>query len=377
MATRVAPLTAGEPVGSARPLVVSRVRQDRRMLADRWASRVVVLGGFVIIASILAILFVIVSEVYPLFQKPIIAARPSRTFTGAEPVPGEGFGVDEYREIAFAVAGDGSLRFVGLRDERPPEAVRVPGLDGARVTAVAALSRSRYLLATSDGRAIPLEMKFVVDFKDGRRTVTPDAAFGPATMLDPAGKRPVVKVVGAVPASGPITVAQFGTRDLAWQSVVEKKALIGGVRREEALASLPVDVDGDVTALTLDVRGEDLILGTSRGLLVRYDLRDRANPVKAEAVSSGGASVTALGFLIGDRTLIVGDSAGGVSTWQVLRVPGSATPRLTRIHEFPRHAARIVAIAASARDKGFAVADSSGTVRLNYGTSGHTLGEVS
>src|SRR5262249_43354285 len=114
----------------------------------------------------------------------------------------------------------------------------------------------------------------------------------------------------------------------------------------------------------------------SRGLRVRYDLRDRANPVKAEAISSGSASVTTLGFLIGDRTLVVGDSEGGVSTWQVVRASGSATPRLTRIHEFPRHAARIVAIAASARDKGFAVADGSGMVRLNYGTSGHTLGEV-
>ena len=37
----------------ARPLSVSPVRRARRALADRWASRLVVLGGLVIIASIL------------------------------------------------------------------------------------------------------------------------------------------------------------------------------------------------------------------------------------------------------------------------------------------------------------------------------------
>jgi len=55
---------------SGRPLVVSRARTARRILLDRWASRLVVLGGIVIIASILAILFVILAEVWPLFRAP-------------------------------------------------------------------------------------------------------------------------------------------------------------------------------------------------------------------------------------------------------------------------------------------------------------------
>jgi len=355
---------------------VSRVRQGRRILADRWASRLVVLGGLIIIASILAILFVIVGEVYPLVKKPTAEPRPGVNFAGVQVIPGASFGVEEYREIAFLASGDGTVRLVALRDERPLPSVRVPGLENARVTAVASLGRSRYLLGTSDGRAIPLEMKFGTAFTGGRRTVTPEAAFGSPTVLDPVGKRPVVRVAGAEPNGGPITVAQFGPRDLALQSIVEKKALIGSVRREEALSALVVDVDGDVTALAMDGRGEDLVVGTSRGLLVRYDLRDRANPVRTETVPVAGAAITTLDFLIGDRTLVAGDGAGGVTTWQVLRSEGTSTPRLTRIHEFRRHTAPIVAVAASARDKGFAVADSAGTVRLNYGTSGKTLLEV-
>jgi ABC-type uncharacterized transport system permease subunit len=60
-------LRAGGPAASARPLDVSPARTARRIVADRWASRLVVVGGIIIIASILAILFVIAAEVYPLF----------------------------------------------------------------------------------------------------------------------------------------------------------------------------------------------------------------------------------------------------------------------------------------------------------------------
>ena len=83
-------LGAGEPVSAARPLVVSRARTARRIVLDRWASRLVVSGGIVIIASILAILLVIVAEVYPLFKAPtaqFLGMRAPATAAGV-PAPG-------------------------------------------------------------------------------------------------------------------------------------------------------------------------------------------------------------------------------------------------------------------------------------------------
>ena len=69
-----------------------------------------------------------------------------------------------------------------------------------------------------------------------------------------------------------------------------------------------------MTALALDGRAEDLFVGTSTGQVLHYDMRDRQNPKLAEGTTVStrpGAGVTTLGFLIGDRTLVVGDSAGG------------------------------------------------------------------
>jgi phosphate transport system permease protein len=91
------------------------------------------------------------------------------------------------------------------------------------------------------------------------------------------------------------------------------------------------------------------------------------------ATATRGVRVSALGFLIGDRTLVVGDQSGGVSTWQVIPPPGGGERRLTRIYQFERHDGAVLDISASGREKGFATADATGRVHLNYGTSGQTL----
>jgi phosphate transport system permease protein len=371
-------LGAGEPVRPARPLVVSRTRTARRIVIDRWASRLVVSGGIIIIASILAILFVIAAEVYPLFKQPTTEFLGTRSpvTSGGAPAPGAAAGMDEYLEVGYTVGTGGVLELVGLKDDRRLAGVAIPGLDGARVSAVAGLGKGRHLIGTTDGRVIPLDMRFEVSFKGGKREVTPAPAFTAASALDPEKKRPLLRLVGAEPSGGPLTIAQLGPKTLAIQAVVEKKALVGGGRREESLTTADVQTTGEVTALALDGRAEDLFVGTSTGEVIHYDMRDRQAPRPLDQVavtSKPGLAVTALGFLIGDRTLVVGDQDGGVSTWQVVPPPGGGERRLTHIYQFAGHAGPVVSIDASKRDKGFATADASGSALVHYGTSGHTL----
>jgi phosphate transport system permease protein len=371
-------LGAGEPVRPARPLVVSRTRTARRIIADRWASRLVVSGGIIIIASILAILFVIAAEVYPLFKTPTASLLGTRAgAVGASvPAPGVAAGVDEYREIAYVIGAGGTLEFLPLRRDVRLSSVPVPTLDGSRITAVAALGKGRHLLGTSDGRVVPLDMRFDVAFKEGKREVTPAPGFAAPTILDPERKRPLLRLSGAEPPGGPLTVAQVGPRALIIQTVVEKKALVGGTRREESLATLEVPTSGEVTALALDGRGEDMFVASSTCEVIHYDMRDRQSPRPLDHVvvtSKPGIAVTALGFLIGDRTLVVGDQSGGVSTWQVVPPPSGGERRLTRIYQFEGHAGPVESLDASKRDKGFATADAAGNVLIHYGTSGQTL----
>lgn len=377
MAIDIGALEAGGPAPPARPLAVNRARTSRRILADRWASRLVVAGGIIVIACILAILFVIAAEVYPLFKPPTAAFGGRYGTAGAahRPAPGDAIGVDEYREIAYVLTSSGRLDFLALKGGPAAPAVAIPGLDGATVTSVASLGKSRLVLGTSDGRSIPLDMRFDVTFTQGRRTVAAAPAFAEATALDPERRR-AVRRLAAGGADAGVTVAQVGLVDLVIHSVIERKALTGGTRREESLQAFVPELSGEITALGLDSRAEDLFVGTSRGQVLRYDMKDPAAPRMVEAVAAAsrpGTAVTALGFLLGDRTLLVGDEAGGVGSWQVVPPPNGGEKRLTRIYQFAAHPAPVIAVSASKRDKGFATADASGTVHVSYGTSGQTL----
>ncbi len=373
MAIGTEALRAGGPARPARPLGVSRRRTARRILVDRWASRLVVLGGVIIIASILAILLVIAVEVYPLVKPPAAEPLAVTASASAAPAPGSSAGVDEYREIAYVVTDRGLLELVPLVAEQPLAPLAIPGLAGARVTTVAQHGRGRHAVGASDGRVIPFEAKFDVVFEDGVRTVTPAIEFGDAATLDPQ-RRPIRRLAVAAPDAGPLTVAQVGPTELIVHTGTERKALIGGGRREESLQPLTVIGEGEVSALALDGRGEDLFLGTSRGQVLRYDLRDPTAPTRVDVVTPGaGAPVTALEFLLGDRTLVVGDGSGRVSTWQVVPPPEGGAPRLTRIQDFPPHDGPVTAVAASRRDKGFITTDARGRLHVSYGTTGQTL----
>jgi phosphate transport system permease protein len=347
-------------------------RQVHRRRLDRIAARVVVAGGLLVIGSILAILVVIGAEVVPLFREPRARTVHTAADFSAGPAAGAAFGVDEYREVAFVLGADGRLHLADLAGRRPWPAVAIPGLGEARLTATARLGPSRYLLGTSDGRTIPLGINFELDFSSGR-SVTPSPIFGPPTPVDPEGRRPILRLAAAAPAGGAVTVAQVGPRELSVRVTSERRPLVGAPRREEAFRPLQVEADGEVTALAIDGRGHDLFVGTSRGQVVRYDLRGSAEPVRVETVGIGRAAVTVLGFLIGDRTLIVADAGGEVSSWQVVSSDDGLPPRLTRIHRFASHPAGVAAFAASARDKGFVTTDAAGGVYLHHGTTGRTL----
>jgi phosphate transport system permease protein len=369
MANHVETLRAGGPAAPARPLLSVAERLGRRVLVDRAARRLVTLGGVAIIASILAILVVILVEVYPLF-KPSTATLVGTVSPSTSLAP-LGLGVDEYREIAYLVTPAG-IRFVALKDGATIPAPAVLGVGDAQIVSTSSLARSPLALGLSDGRAIPVEVKFNASFPEGKRKIEPEIIPGDPVKVDAEG-RPLRHVAYTAAKAGPITAAVVGPKDLVLVTVKETKALIGPSTKEASSRAVPLPVDGEITALALDGRGEDLFVGTSSGQVITVDLREPSEPKVAGTVQTGnGKAVTALEFLIGDRTLIVGDAGGGLTSWQLLRGDGGDR-RLTKIYTFPSHPGPVAAITPSRRDKGFASADASGNIRVNYGTTGESL----
>ncbi len=125
-----------------------------------------------------------------------------------------------------------------------------------------------------------------------------------------------------------------------------------------------------VTALAIDARQRNLYAGTADGRLLRFDLRGGEAP--PEIFSAGSAGVSALGLLIGGRTLVVGQQDGNLSAWFAVPQPDGPA-RFTRVREFPRYPGAIAQLAPSQRDRSFFAASSDGTLGLQHSTSGRTL----
>src|SRR5439155_13596949 len=107
----------------------------------------------------------------------------------------------------------------------------------------------------------------------------------------------------------------------------------------------------DVTALALDRFQSNLLAGTSSGDVYHWQVNEPESPTLADTFRPGqttGVGISALAWLLGDRSIVVGDTAGGLSVW--CQVQDSQNPQLApyrRIHVFRSHPAPVTAIAPS------------------------------
>ncbi|MBM3264424.1 MAG: ABC transporter permease subunit [candidate division Zixibacteria bacterium] len=346
------------------------VHVRRRLFRDRLAMHCVTLGGMAIILAILAILFVITAEIYPLFRAPSLTTQTPVDLD--LPTPPLFLHVDEYREIALIVTEKGP-RFVSATG-RLLNTPHIPALDSVSVSTVSNLSDDRILLGLSDGRIVPMDISFPAVFDEtGKRSVVAQAAIGEAMTV--VSGRPVSLLAFTRHDEGLVTVLTTGLRQLTLVTIEETTSPLGERTRSLSIDSLSLSLEGEITSLAVDQRGAFVYAGGSTGqvaLVERSSSGVRLAGILPDVGGNQRAAVTALGFLIDDRTLITGDRSGGVYSWQVLEEPGGER-KLRRIYAFDRHDRPVTAIASSRRDKGFVTLDEDGTLYLAYGTSGKTL----
>jgi len=117
------------------------------------------------------------------------------------------------------------------------------------------------------------------------------------------------------------------------------------------------------------------MVGTDRGELFRWDFEDaRSRPKLVQRISAGAQPITALDYLLGDLSLVVGDADGQVSVWSPVRENETSVFFLyEKAFVFRPHTAPVTAIAASQRSKQFVTGDAKGHVALHHRTTAQTF----
>ena len=362
---------AMEPGPAAPSLQVFSTRFARRRFLDVSARHLVTAGGVIIIGAILAILFVIVGEAYPLLRSAKL--KPLTPVPAVFGGPVLAIDTDEHRALAVVVAESG-VHVVPLVGDSPVRKLDLPALGQAKVTAVSASGYRPLALGLSDGRVVPIDVSYRVALEASGRRVEADVRALDPLVIDPAGQ-PIRQLAYVAHDGGSVAAATVSAKQVVVARVIEQTSLLGATTREESRSVLDVPNDGEASALAIDSRGDYLFIATTVGQVARASLRPKEIRL-APAKGVAKAKITVLGFLIGDRTLVVGDQSGGVATWQLLR-GAEGEPELAPVHSFPAHHAPVVAFSASRRHKGFWTGDSAGDLRLDYATTGETLLRVS
>ncbi len=352
----------------------------RRKLYDRLARRVVFVGGAGIIFCIIAILFFIGIETVPLWKSPgkkLESVSEMKDRLGSAAVADRvrifDVGVDEYREQFFTVDSLGSVRFFTLEEE--PKLIKAHTVSH-ETTGYTSFYNSRsntsYAIADREGYVVPFEVSFRVEFREGtERTVVSRVTEGEALRIT---EEPIeIFAYQSSPETGaPVVVAYTASGRLLAYAEVEEEGFLGESQTEVFTTDLAGELGGAVvTGVQVDSEAENLYVSTANGKLYHWSLSDPSSPeLKSTlaATADPGVAVTEIGFLLGHRSLIVGDAAGNVSVW-FETTGGGGESKLAKIHVLPPLPAAVDRFSASQRGRGFLASDTSGNIALYQATS--------
>jgi phosphate transport system permease protein len=279
-------------------------------------------------------------------------------------------GTDEYLETPMVLDEGGTFVFFDPRSQTILGRLSAEPPDGGdRLVAVESQGEQVYGLMWNDGSLTVEELQFRPVFDaEGRRTISRHlerlAAFPP-----PDGGRPVRSLARV----GEEIRLRIDLRENGQLQVVQEAVTVdflGNEEREEHAFALEDAQPERVTALTVDGNGSTLYAGTDQGTLLRWDLAEPGSPELLErtAAFADRRAITALGLVLGDISLAVGDSNGGLSTW--FPVAGeSGGRRLRKIHTLAGHQASVEIIQPSERDKSILSLDRNGIMHLDHMTS--------
>ena len=199
------------------------------------------------------------------------------------------------------------------------------GLKASLSGNLTAVARSKgfsheFALGYEDGQVIPLEIALEPTFEKGIRTINPSFRIGDALDADPTHSG-VRHLAFQVMESGIVAALVNQAGELWLTKVEEAEGLMMEDDPVTTQTKLLPKITDPVAALLLDNRGETLLLATDDGQLFHWNIQEIDQPklIHNHQITESGDGITALAYLIGDRTLIIGTKMGRVSAWMPMR----------------------------------------------------------
>jgi phosphate transport system permease protein len=379
-------------------------------VGERVARVVITVGGIGTIVSVGLIMVFLASVVLPLFKGARVGPEDPVAALVEDGAPIAQLAVDEYANLVAVVRADGGL---AVRRMDTGDVLERRALFEEAPTAQAwSEDGTRAAFGFADGTVRLASLAFQPSFLGAEEEgafagLRPGelATDGTGIVERTAGgelrrQAHAVALQDPLPIAGePIALLDFSTSGrrtvictltagakLRLYEVSEKKNMLtGAVTYRTESAELPFapppDLGGPL-ALVLSGSGDQVLVVWPAGEAVRIDARDREAPAVAEHVDlvpAEGERVTALAFMPGKNTLVVGDSAGGLTGWFTVKPEGADTvdgALLLGVHVLAERGAPVTALAPSTRSRLLLAGRADGAIELYQMTTEVMLAAV-
>lgn len=349
-----------------------RIARARRL--DRGAAWAITLGGGFVVAAIIGIFVEMFVVAWPLFR-PVDAGPAQRIATGKSAGEWLAVAVDDYGTAAALLGRDGSVHVVPF-DGGNAVAHPVAAPSGAPLDLIAAdTSGSAFHAWTGNGAFVRIPLRFTAGWSEAEGRKVSFTAGEPLVADGLAGRQFELRAAAVEGSAG--RVALIGSHDdgaLTVYLLQRRENLFGDVEERSSLVTTPTGPS--IRALALDGAGRHFYAARADGSLERWAVGDGDEvPRLLDAVADVGA-IAALGFVLGDVSLLVGDQDGGQSVWFPVRADGEGPRLLRRIRELPAAGAAVRQWQRSGRDRTVAALTSDGRVVFDHATSARRLLEL-
>jgi phosphate transport system permease protein len=343
-----------------------------RSRKDLLAKRVIGLGGLVVIAAVLLILFYLLYVVAPLFMPATMSQASIGSTSDWSKSSTVLLSLEEQQQVAFQIDENGQAEFFSLDGLQLIESAKLTQDDQKVVMATDDQGNSGLVaVAYEDGKVSLLQYAYSTDYSAGiaQRKIIPSLEFPYGTgqrQLMPGGG---ITGLAFSDSESELVVAAAGTDGrvrIEW-SDKQESFLSGDIVLDSSVKEL--DVDFDITAITISDNHRWLYLADAEG---QVHFVETANLQEVQTVKVSDAGISSMNMLLGGISVLAGDTDGNITQLFPVRDEDNQY-ELKIIRAFKAQQAAIVRIIPEQRRKGFISLDAEGNLAIFHSTAGRTV----
>jgi phosphate transport system permease protein len=343
-----------------------------RSRKDSLARRMIGMGGLVVIAAVLLILFYLVYVVAPLF----LPAKLSHSGIGNKLEWGQNstvyLSLEEQQKVAFRIDQLGVAEFFSLDGLDVLESTELAG-GGRKVALVTGDQGNSGLVAVAfdDGKISLLQHHYKTDFTAGveLRKIIPtlDFPYGEGLRSLIPGEGIIGLALSDNESELVLAAAGNGGRVRIEWNAKQENFLSGEIVLDSSVKSL--DVDFEITAIAISDDHRWLYLGDHDGQ-VHFIRIARMQELQSVQVSE--EAISSMSMLLGGISLLAGDSNGQIAQLFPVRDQNNEYS-LEIIRRFEGQQGAIMRIIPEQRRKGFIAVDADGKLVIYHSTAGRLV----